>query len=212
MKNFVQRLAGRIYRLLEHCAQAQREDSYRRAFLVIGDNVELSKAIFSSCDRICIGSHVYLGPGTNLVGRGGITLADHVIVGPEVLIMSSLHNWEKAEWLPYDNMEQLKPVSIGIACWIGARAIIMPGVQLGAGSVVGAGAVVTKDCEPGSVLAGNPARLIKRRDSAQLERCMHSGLFYLKCKEERGIALTDKLETPWNKVHIPSNPSFPDLM
>lgn len=52
-------------------------------------------------------------------------------------------------------------VSIGDSCWLGARATILPGVTIGEGTIIGAGAVVTEDCKPGAVYAGVPARRIR---------------------------------------------------
>ncbi len=194
VKALMELWVGRVFAFAENRARIVRERESRERLKSVGSHVVMSGVHFSGCDKICLGDYVYIGPGTEFVGRGGIRVGGHTIIGPGVLIMSSLHNWDKAEWLPYDNVEWLKPVSIGEACWIGARAIVLPGVKLGPGSVVGAGAVVTKACDPGSVLAGNPARVIKRRDPAQLERCLREGLFYLKKKEELGMALNDKQE------------------
>ena len=56
------------------------------------------------------------------------------------------------------------PITIGSNCWIAGRTIVMPGVTIGDGAVVGAGAVVTKDVAPWMVVGGNPAREIKRRE------------------------------------------------
>jgi maltose O-acetyltransferase len=193
-KSLVIPLLERFYVVAKGCALRQREKGFRKAFKSIGIGVEMADVICFNCSRISIGNHVYLGPGTNLVGRGGITVQDHVIIGPEVVVMSSIHNWRGAAWVPYDNVELLKPVVIGRASWVGYRVIIMPGVELGPGTIVGAGAVVTKSFPAGTVLAGNPARQINQRDMAQFEHCCQEDLFYLKVKRENGIPLVHKEE------------------
>ena len=63
----------------------------------------------------------------------------------------------------YQGGKEVAPVVIGDDVWIGSRVIILPGVKIGNGSVIGAGAVVTKDVEPYSVVGGVPAKLIRRR-------------------------------------------------
>jgi acetyltransferase-like isoleucine patch superfamily enzyme len=193
-KNLLIYLLGRFYVVAKGCALRQQEKGFRKAFKSIGIGVEMAEASCSTCSRISIGNHVYLGPGTNLVGRGGITVQDHVIIGPEVVVMSSIHNWRGAAWVPYDKVEVLKPVVIGRASWVGYRVLIMPGVELGPGTIVGAGSVVTKSFPAGTVLAGNPARQINQRDMAQFEHCCREGLFYLKVKRESGIPLVQKEE------------------
>jgi acetyltransferase-like isoleucine patch superfamily enzyme len=194
MKSPVSSLISRILSFAKISSQGRRESFYRKTFKKIGNDVVINDACFHDCERISIGDYVYIGPETTLFGRGSIQVSDHVIIGPGVMIMSSLHNWDSAEWLPYDNVELLKPVSIGEACWIGARSIIMPGVQLGLGCVVAAGAVVTKSWGSGAVVGGNPAKLIKRRDPVQIEQCVREGLFYLKKKHELGMPLNQKDE------------------
>jgi acetyltransferase-like isoleucine patch superfamily enzyme len=69
-------------------------------------------------------------------------------------------------------------IVVGRDCWIAARAIVLPGVHIGDGSVVAAGAVVNRTCEPGSILAGVPAKVIGSRESAgdlNRERADHQG-------------------------------------
>ena len=64
------------------------------------------------------------------------------------------------QWQGYD----AEPIVVGRDCWIAARAIVLPGVRIGDGSVIAAGAVVNRTCEPGSILAGVPAKVIGRRE------------------------------------------------
>jgi maltose O-acetyltransferase len=58
-------------------------------------------------------------------------------------------------------MPAFKPVRVSDRCWLGARATILPGVTIGEGTIIGAGAVVTKDCKPGAVYVGVPARRLR---------------------------------------------------
>jgi acetyltransferase-like isoleucine patch superfamily enzyme len=110
---------------------------------------------------IQIGDHVGLS-GTSLVAASRIEIGDRCMIGAEVLIVDTdLH--------PLDPDERaLHPVAgaasrrihIGKDVFIGTRAIILKGVSIGDGTVVGAGAVVTKDVAAGVIVAGNPARVV----------------------------------------------------
>lgn len=91
-------------------------------------------------------------------GSGPIEIADHCLIGPEVMILTSVHEINEGE---VGRMPHWRPVRIGEGCWIGARATIMPGIEIGPGAIVAAGAVVTKNCEPGAVYGGVPARRIR---------------------------------------------------
>jgi maltose O-acetyltransferase len=118
----------------------------------------------------------YIGSGRNLsigdrssVGvraeiHGPTTIGRDVMMGPEVLIYALAHGTERLD-IPMIEQGYAPPrtVTIGDDVWIGARAIILPGVTIGSGAVVGAGAVVAKDVPPRSVCVGNPARVVRIR-------------------------------------------------
>ena len=88
---------------------------------------------------------------------GKIFLGDRVYIAPNVGIITANHDFNDLK-----AHAESKNVYIGDDCWIGMNSIILPGVQLGHGTIVGAGAVVTKSFEEGKVvIAGNPARIIK---------------------------------------------------
>jgi acetyltransferase-like isoleucine patch superfamily enzyme len=144
-------------------------------------------------ERIKLGNHIYVGPNCYLNGRGGLEIHDHVIFAPQVAVMTAMHKYQNAEMLPYGREELLKPVTIEQCAWIGMRVLIMPGVTIGEGSIIGAGAVVTKSCEPGSILGGNPGRTIGKRDMNHYYDLLSSCKFYLMHKQEHKFDKTEIL-------------------
>lgn len=174
---------------MDNCVCALASNRLRRKLGNTGANVHLAQDLrVDFAERICIGDWVYVGPGCQFYGRGGLTIADHVIVAPQVIIMTSMHNYKNARFIPYDEIELLNPVAIGVASWIGFGAIILPGVVLGKGCIVGAGSVVTKSFSDGFIVAGNPARIIGKRDMQEFSVALSKGGTYLKNK------LSDKLQ------------------
>lgn len=90
-----------------------------------------------------------------------------VMMGPDVVIFTTDHIFSDTSRPMMDQgMAAAKPVTIGDDVWIGQRALILPGVSIGTGAIVAAGAVVTRDVPPFAVVAGNPARIIKDRRGA----------------------------------------------
>jgi len=114
----------------------------------------------------CYGRHIKLGKNTyinvncNFVDDGMITIGENVLFGPAVTIATVGHPLKPTlrEYMYTD------PVTIGNNVWIGAGAVICPGVTIGNGSVIGAGSVVNKDVPANSIAAGNPCRVIREID------------------------------------------------
>jgi acetyltransferase-like isoleucine patch superfamily enzyme len=113
---------------------------------------------------------------------GGLSIGTGTIISDEVVILTYMHNYETPRMLPYDEIELVKPVSIGSYVWIGYRALVAPGVSIGDGAVVGMGAVVTKSVAPGVVVAGNPAVEVKRRDLELMFSLIKAGHGYMRAK------------------------------
>lgn len=90
--------------------------------------------------------------------RGGLRIGDDVSISAEVLILTAAHHAADSEW-----SGESRPVTIEDNVWVGMRAIVMPGVTLGRGSVVSAGAVVTRDVPPLTIVFGSPARAVGTR-------------------------------------------------
>ena len=86
------------------------------------------------------------------------------MMAPEVLILGGNHRFDRLDIpMMFQGNVEYAPVEIGNDVWIGSRVIILPGLKIGEGSIIGAGSVVTKDVMPYSIVAGNPAKLIKMR-------------------------------------------------
>src|ERR1019366_5393777 len=94
-------------------------------------------------------------------------IGSDVMMGPEVVIYSWNHVTSRVD-IPMiqQGFTACSPVTIGDDVWIGRRVIILPGVTVGSGCVLGAGAVISRDVPPGAVAVGNPARVVRYRDSS----------------------------------------------
>lgn len=118
--------------------------------------------------RIAIGNNVVIRPGSMLFASPlgddvcQITIEDFALIGSGVHIYVSNHEFrDTSQPIFFQGHSDIKPVVIGSGCWIGANAIILPGVTIGSNSVVAAGSVVTKSVPSFMVYGGNPAKFIR---------------------------------------------------
>ena len=126
-----------------------------------GTNVNIEKGAQFSSD-ISLGDNS--GIGVNALISSKVTIGNDVMMGPDCIILTSNHGMDRKDVPMWQQpSSKPKPVVIDDDVWIGARVIILPGVHIGSGSVIGAGSVVTKDVAPGSIVGGNPAKLIRMR-------------------------------------------------
>lgn len=137
---------------------------------------------YAYAGNIYIQEYVRVGPDCFIDGKGGVTISKGAILATGVVILSSSHNYKSLESIPYGGDDVCKSVTIGRAVWIGHRAMILPGVNLGDGVVVGAGAVVTKSFSSGAIVGGNPATIIGERDVSVFQELMQSGVYRLRIK------------------------------
>ena len=120
-------------------------------------------AVFYDPTNIKIGEDTIVGEKTVLDGRASLVIGDHVDIASEVMIYTSQHDIHDPKFVAKEN-----PVIIRDYAFIGPRAIIIPGVTIGKGAVVAAGAVVTHDVEPYKIVGGVPAKEIGERKAKDL--------------------------------------------
>lgn len=108
--------------------------------------------------NIALGKNVFINQGCTFMDRGGIFIGDDVYIAPKVNIITINHDINHYK----RTITYCKPVHIEDRVWIGLGAIILSGVRVGENSIIAAGAVVTKDVPKNSIVAGNPAKVIKK--------------------------------------------------
>jgi acetyltransferase-like isoleucine patch superfamily enzyme len=118
---------------------------------------------FSYPQNIEIGYNLFINRGAFITAPSKITIGDNVLIGPYVVINSGCHHYKDANNIIRNQGHKLLPIIIEDDVWIGSHVTILPGVVIGKGAVIAAGAVVTKSVEPYTVVAGVPAKEIKRR-------------------------------------------------
>lgn len=143
-------------------------------FTYFGENAEFRPGAYAiCCSKISIGDNVIIRPGTMLFAdprkgdNGSITIEENVMIGSGVHMYVHNHRFDDPK-LPIiaQGHYPSKSITLKKGSWIGANAIILPGVTIGENSVIGAGSVVTHDIPPFCVAIGSPARVIKKISDA----------------------------------------------
>jgi maltose O-acetyltransferase len=133
---------------------------FRKLLGPVGRNPWIEPPFY--CDygkHIYLGNDVYMNFNCTILDPAEVRIGDRVLFGPGVHVYTAMHPLDSA--LRSSGLESAKPVDIGPDVWIGGGAIILPGVRIGARSVIGAGSIVTKDIPEGVLAAGNPCKIIK---------------------------------------------------
>lgn len=156
----------RALRLMERFNQSSVDEPELRQQLLaellggFGEGSELRPPFFCDYGRhITVGARTFINFGLTALDVARITIGDDVQVGPNVQLLTPTHPVESD--LRRKKWESAEPIVIHDNVWLGGGAIVLPGVTVGANSVVGAGAVVTRSLPPNVVAVGNPARVIR---------------------------------------------------
>lgn len=137
---------------------------YRLSGIELGKGSTLHMwANFYSLKNIQIGQDTIIGNRVFLDGRDKIEIGNHVDIASEVMIYNSQHDIDSADFRAI-----LKPVRVSDYVFIGPRAIILPGVSIGRGAIIAAGAIVSQDVAEMAVVGGVPAREIRKRQTKSL--------------------------------------------
>ena len=113
--------------------------------------------------NVSVGDNVFINSQCYFEAMAPIVIGNNVLLGYGTALLTTNHNFKKPKLLIREQGIASKAITIQDDVWIGARATILPGVTIGQGSVIAAGAVVTKNVEPYSIVGGIPARFIKKR-------------------------------------------------
>ena len=149
------------FNLLKPSDFEKKQQYMHEVFAECGDNcyIELPLRANWGGHHLHFGSGIYANSNLTLVDDGHIYVGDKVMFGPNVTIATANHPIEpglRARGLQYN-----KDVWIGENAWIGAGAVIVPGVRIGANAIIGAGSIVTKDIPDNVVAVGNPCRVLR---------------------------------------------------
>lgn len=126
-----------------------------------GDWVNIEKGVHFG-DGLAIGNGSGIGAYSNV--PSSVTIGENVMIGQELLVYTNNHRMDRIDIpMKEQGWTESKPVVIGDDVWIGSRVTILPGVHIGKGSVIGAGAVVTKNVPDYEIWGGNPACFLKSR-------------------------------------------------
>ncbi|KAJ5084492.1 hypothetical protein NUU61_009071 [Penicillium alfredii] len=112
--------------------------------------------------NIKVGSNVFINFNCTFLDTCTVTIGSRTLVGPNVSFFSGTHPLDPDLRNGTNGPELGRPITIGEDCWIAGNVIILPGVTIGDGCTIGAGSVVTKDIPPCHVVAGNPAKILRK--------------------------------------------------
>lgn len=153
MKRYLENLG---ISLLDHLMKHQAKMMLERCASV-GTDVQLRMpVVIYHPQDLTIGDHVSIGEFTHIRASGGVLIGSRVLIASHVVITSREH----PKNLPRYGITVDGPIEIGDDVWIGANAVILPGVRVGEGSIVAAGAVVAKNVPPFTVVGGVPAKVL----------------------------------------------------
>ena len=143
-------------------SEIQRRRDFLRTFVAKLDEGAMINSPFymEFANHLEMGVNSFINYDCIMLNNAMVKLGDNVLVGPKVSFYTAIHPIDakqREQWLVY-----AKPITVEDNVWIGGSATILSGVTIGKNAIVGAGAVVTKDVEPNTIVVGNPARVLRK--------------------------------------------------
>ncbi|WP_373482953.1 DapH/DapD/GlmU-related protein [Acetobacterium sp.] len=142
-----------------HPPEEIREIFFRLTGKPVDETFGLFPPFYTDCGKnICLGKNVFINSGCRFQDQGGIIIGDGVLIGHNVVLATLNHDVDpqkRSDIFP-------APIRIGNNVWIGAQATVLPGVTIGDGAIIAAGAVVSRDVPANVIVGGVPAKIIKK--------------------------------------------------
>ena len=150
--------------------QEKRQELLKKMFAEIGTGCYIEPPLHANFGgkHVHFGKNVYANFNLTLVDDTHIYVGDYTMIGPNVTIATAGH--PLLPELRRQGYQYNKSIRIGRNCWIGAGAVIVPGVHIGDNAVIGEGSIVTKDIPSDVVAVGNPCKVLREIDEAEIER------------------------------------------
>lgn len=171
MHQFMHKVSNEAMKITAELNGRYHEPEEIRALFseLIGKPVDQSFGLFppfyTDCGKnITVGKNVFINSGCHFQDQGGITIGDGVLIGHNVVLATLNHDFSPKK----RSTLRPAPIVIGENVWIGSNATVVPGVTIGNGSIIAAGAVVTKNVPENIIVGGVPAKIIKALDTEDM--------------------------------------------
>jgi acetyltransferase-like isoleucine patch superfamily enzyme len=169
-RSFFRYLVGLYPRYRKHLKCSKSIRIARRNGAIIGENVSMPLSLAKRANsNLVVGNNTSIQ--TDMIDlRSKVIIGNNVIIGSQVEIITASHNVDSVDW-----EHKYYGVEIEDFCWLATRALILPSCRkIGYGSVCAAGSVVVKNVEDMSIISGNPAKSIRRREVVHTDLCVES--------------------------------------
>ena len=148
----------------------------KRVAKSFGDNFKVNGKSYTT-PKTTLGDNVNFN-GMKIQGNGNVVIGDNFHSGIECMIITSIHNYDSGNAIPYDDTIISKDVIIEDNVWLGNRVIVLGGVRIGEGAIIQAGSVVVSDIEKYAIAGGHPAKVFKNRNIDHYEKLKKEKKFH----------------------------------